>query len=631
MTHATARRRELTGWLIGQTRGLLAPLGLAVIARVLGQLLGVALFVFAASLLIRAAGPQLSGQPVGIGVAVAALAGMAIAKALLRYAEHYAGHYVAFTSLQRLRDAFFARLIPQAPAATQGRAGAELTSRATSDIDRIEVFFAHTLPPAVSAVAVPAIALTWLAVVVDPRLALTLTLTVAALLALPLLTRRGAVDSADAVARVRGQIAERLGDDVQGMREILGFGIAEQRLDGLARVDAARTTAAAQVGASQATRAGLSVLLQGGGLIAVLLIGAGVGASPAAIMTALAVGIGLIGPARGFEDYITGLDNAFAATARIREIMDAAPAVTDSASRTAAAAPAATGDPCESEATPGPAAAAPLSGTAAPLSDTPAPPSGTAGSLSGAAGCLSGAAAGIEFDDVTFSYDPNAGPRALGCVTLHAEAGTWTHIVGVSGSGKSTLAGLLLRGWNPESGVVRLAGTDVRELPLAELRSRISLAPQRPTTLRGTLRENLTLAAPDATDEQIAEALMLAGLPDWTERLAEPVGARGQGISGGQLQRLSLARALLPNPQVLIIDEGLSQLDADTAAEVRQRLQAIENLTIIEITHRADLIDDAAAVWVLDLGTVVESGTAGQLRSRTGPFQRLEARMAYDA
>ncbi|MBU8578490.1 ABC transporter ATP-binding protein [Brevibacterium luteolum] len=617
MTHATARRRELTGWLIGQTRGLLAPLGLAVIARVLGQLLGVALFVVAASLLIRAAGPQLSGQPVGTGVAVAALAGMAIAKALLRYAEHYAGHYVAFTSLQRLRDAFFARLVPQAPAATQGRAGAELTSRATSDIDRIEVFFAHTLPPAVSAVAVPAIALTWLAVVVDPRLALTLTLTVAALLALPLLTRRGAVDSADAVARVRGQIAERLGDDVQGMREILGFGIAEQRLDGLARVDAARTTAAAQVGASQATRAGLSVLLQGGGLISVLLVGAGVGASPAAIMTALAVGIGLIGPTRGFEDYITGLDNAFAATARIREIMDAAPAVTDSASRTAAAAPAATGDACESEAAPGPAAAA--------------PPSGTAGSLNSAAGSLSGVAAGVEFDDVTFSYDPNAGPRALDCVTLHAEAGMWTHIVGVSGSGKSTLAGLLLRGWNPESGVVRLAGTDVRELPLAELRTRISLAPQRPTTLRGTLRENLTLAAPDATDEQIAEALMLAGLPDWTERLAELVGARGQGVSGGQLQRLSLARALLPNPQVLIIDEGLSQLDADTAAEVRQRLQAIENLTIIEITHRADLIDDAAAVWVLDLGTVVESGTAGQLRSCTGPFQRLEARMAYDA
>lgn len=603
MTATPASRRELTGWLISQTRGLLAPLGLAVIARVLGQLLGVALFVVAATLLIRAASPQLSGQSIGIGTAVTWLAGIAIAKALLRYGEHYAGHYVAFTSLQRLRDAFFSRLVPQAPAATQGRAGAELTSRATSDIDRVEVFFAHTLPPAVSAVAVPAIALLWLGIAVEPWLALTLAVAVLALLALPLLTRRGAVDSADAVARVRGQIAERLGDDVQGMREILGFGITEQRLDGLEDIDAARTTAAAQVGTSQAIRAGLSVLLQGSGLIAVLLVGAGIGASPAAIMTALAVRVGLIGPARGFEDYITGLDNAFAATARIREIMDAVPAVSDSASRTAPAAFAATGDARESEAGSGPAATA----------------------------SRSGAAASVEFDDVTFSYDPNAGPQALECVTLHAEAGTWTHIVGVSGSGKSTLAGLLLRGWDPESGVVRLAGTDVRELPLAELRSRISLAPQRPTTLRGTLRENVTLAAPDATDEQIAAALTLAGLPDWTERLAEPVGARGQSLSGGQLQRLSLARALLPNPQVLIIDEGLSQLDADTAAKVRQRLQSIENLTIIEITHRADLIDDTAAVWVLDLGTVVESGTAGQLRSRNGPFQRLEARMAYDA
>ncbi|MCT1830389.1 ABC transporter ATP-binding protein [Brevibacterium luteolum] len=586
MTHATARRRELTGWLIGQTRGLLAPLGLAVIARVLGQLLGVALFVVAATLLIRAAGPQLSGQSIGIGTAVAVLAGLAIVKALLRYAEHYAGHYVAFTSLQRLRDAFFARLIPQAPAATQGRAGAELTSRATSDIDRIEVFFAHTLPPAVSAVAVPVIALLWLGIAVDPRLALTLTLTVAALLALPLLTRRGAVDSANAVARVRGQIAERLGDDVQGMREILGFGITDQRLDGLERVDDERTTAAAQVGTSQAIRAGLSVLLQGGGLIAVLLVGAGTGASPAAIMTALAVGIGLIGPARGFEDYITGLDNAFAATSRIREIMDAAPAVTD----TAANAPAQETDP-------------------AAQSDPAAPE--------------------VAFSDVTFGYDSDH--LALDDVSLQAEAGEWTYVVGVSGSGKSTLAGLLLRGWDPDHGTVSLDGVDVRDLPLEMLRSRISLAPQRPTTIRGTLRENLTLAAPQATDEQIAEALAVAGLPDWYEKLDKPVGPRGLSISGGQLQRLSLARALLPNPQVLIIDEGLSQLDADTAAEVRQRLQSIENLTIIEITHRADLIDDTAAVWVLDLGTVVESGTAGQLRSRNGPFQRLEARMAYDA
>lgn len=588
MTAASASRRELTGWLIGQTRGLLAPLGLAVIARVLGQLLGVTLFVVAATLLIRAASPQLSGQSVGIGTAVAWLAGIAIAKALLRYGEHYAGHYVAFTSLQRLRDAFFSRLVPQAPAATQGRAGAELTSRATSDIDRIEVFFAHTLPPAVSAVAVPAIALLWLGIAVEPWLALTLAVAVLALLALPLLTRRGAVDSANAVARVRGQIAERLGDDVQGMREILGFGITDQRLDGLERVDDERTTAAAQVGTSQAIRAGLSVLLQGGGLIAVLLVGAGIGASPAAIMTALAVGVGLIGPARGFEDYITGLDNAFAATARIREVMDAAPAVTDTAAETPAQAPTAVEAQAEHSA--------------------PA----------------------VTFTSVTFGYDSDAEHLALDDVSLQAEAGEWTYVVGVSGSGKSTLAGLLLRGWDPDHGTVALDGVDVRDLPLEVLRSRISLAPQHPTTIRGTLRENLTLAAPQATDEQIAEALAVAGLPEWTEQLDKPVGPRGLSISGGQLQRLSLARALLPSPEVLIIDEGLSQLDADTAAGVRQRLQEITGLTIIEITHRADLIDDDAQVWVLDLGQVVESGTAGRLRSAHGPFSRLEARTAHD-
>lgn len=591
MTSRTASRRELTGWLINHTRGLLSPLVFAVIARVLGQLLGVALFVLAAHLLIQAAdlhvfGLQSAGQQpaeqVRIRTAIAWLAGIAIAKALLRYAEHYAGHYVAFTSLQRLRDAFFQRLIPQAPAATQGRAGAELTSRATSDIDRIEVFFAHTLPPAVSAVAVPVLALIWLAVTVSPALALALAVTVAALLVLPVATRRGAVDSAAALARVRGDIAERLGDDVQGIREVLGFGIESQRLAGLAELDRTRAAAASRVGASQAIRAGLSALLQGGGLIAVVLVGAATDARAAAIMTALAVGVALIGPARGFEDYITGLDNAFAATARIREIMDAAPTVTDP-------------DPAAEPTT----------------TSEPATASG----------------ADVVFDAVTFSYAPDSEHRALSEVSLHASAGSWTHIVGVSGSGKSTLAGLLLRGWDPVAGSVRLGGRNVRELPLDELRSRISLAPQRPTTLNGTLRQNLTLAAPKATDEQIAAALTVAGLADWGERLDERIGPRGLSISGGQLQRLSLARALLPEPQVLIIDEGLSQLDADTAAEVRQRLQELPDLTIIEITHRADLIPAEAPVWVLDLGQVVEHGTAGQLRAGTGPFSRLVARM----
>nr|MBP8921836.1 ABC transporter ATP-binding protein [Micropruina sp.] len=159
MTARTPSRIGLTRWLIGHTRRLVPVLGVAVVARIAGQLMGVALLVLAADAIARTS----SGTAVSLPGLVGLLAAVALGKALLRYLEHYAGHWVAFTALQRLRELFFDRLIPQAPAATTGRAGAELTERATRDIDRIEVFFAHTLPPAVAAVAVPGVALAWLA------------------------------------------------------------------------------------------------------------------------------------------------------------------------------------------------------------------------------------------------------------------------------------------------------------------------------------------------------------------------------------------------------------------------------------------------------------------------------------
>lgn len=570
----SAGRLKLTRWLVDHTKNLLAPLVGSVAARIVNQLLGVALFVVAAGSIARAA----STGAVALLPLAGTLVGLALVKALLRYLEHYLGHWVAFTALQRLRELFFSRLAPQAPAATAGRAGAELTERATRDIDRIEVFFAHTLPPAVSAGVVPAVALSWLAAVTDARLALAIAPFVAVIVVLlPLLAARSTWRSAERVGRARGAIATEVGDDVQGVREILAFGAERQRLRRLDAADAALTRARSGEGRVRGVRAGLVVLLQTGALVAVVIVGTSIGADAPTIATALAVGVGLWAPTRGVDEFLAGLDGAFAATARVCRVVDAE----------------------------------------APVRDPVVPRT-------------AGAEASAALRGVTVRYPGDARP-ALDDVDATFPAGSWTAVVGVSGSGKSTLGALLPRGRDADTGTVTLGGTDVRDLALDELRGRVALVSQRPTLLRGTLADNLRLAAPDASDEELHAALRIAALDEWIDALPDGLetatGERGAAVSGGQLQRLALARALVAHPTVLVLDEALSQLDAETAASVRARLREHRpGLTVVEITHRADLVPDDDRVVVIDAGRVVETGTAGELRERAGAFRHLEAR-----
>lgn len=572
-------RLELARWLHGHTRTLLSPLLISVVARVLGQLLGVALLVMGMHAITAAA----MGRPIELGSLVGWLVGLSLGKALLRYLEHYTGHYVAFTSLERLRELFFTRLVPQAPAATRGEAGSELTSRAVEDIDRIEVFYAHTFPPAASAVLVPTLSLGWLAVAVNGQVAAMLTPFVAVALLTPFLAGPGAGRAARQVAAVRGDLAGRIGDDIQGVREVLAFGLQEQRLAGL-RADGRRLAQTrSRVGLRQGVRGAITAVAQSLGLISVVVVGASSGLGLEAIGAALAVSIGLWGPTKSVDGFAASVDTAMAATARIRQVIDAAPQVVDP-------------------------------------------------TVAGALPAVAEGASAVEFNDVGFAY-PGSGRSALEQVSVAVPAGKWTCVVGVSGSGKSTMATLLMRGWDVTTGTVALNGVDIRQLRLEDLRAAVALVPQRPLLLRGTLADNLRLGAPDATDTELADAVSVVALQEWVAGLPEgmqtPVAERGLSVSGGQLQRLALARALVARPQVLVLDEGLSQLDAATAALVRARMaQSHPTLTVLEITHRADLIPDSVQAFVLDAGRLVESGTAAQLRRAGGYFAGLEARAA---
>ncbi len=580
-------RLALTRWLVGHTRALVPTLGLAVVARVLGQLAGVALLVTAVSALewawISAALSSTdvdNREPPSLWPVIGALAGIALVKAALRYAEHYAGHWVAFTALQRLRDLFFARLVPQAPAATRGRAGAELIQRATRDIDRIEVFFAHTLPPAVAAVVVPAVALTWLGLAVDGTLAGVAAAFVVAGLAVPWLAGPATWAAARRTARRRGALAAHLGDDVQGLREILAFNVADARLASLDAASGELGAARVASGRVQALRAALGTALQLGSLVALLAVAGAVGALGSHVAVAAAVVVGLWKPTQGIDDFVTGLDESFAAAERVHAVVEARPQVAD------------------------------------PPDPAPAP---------------SGGGVAVAVERVSLTY-PGAARPALSDVSLSFPAGSWSAVVGVSGSGKSTLAHLLPRGFDPDTGIVLLGGVDVTRLSLDDLRSRVALVAQRPTMLSGTLAHNLRLGAPDATDDDLVAALHTAALDDWYASLPEGldtgIGERGSTLSGGQLQRIALARALVARPSVLVLDEALSQLDGPTARVVRDRLAALPGpMTVIEVTHRVDLLDDDTFVAVLDAGRLVASGPASALRSDNETFATLEARL----
>lgn len=545
-----SERSELTRWLIANTRGLLRPLVLSVAARIVGQTLGVAMLVIAADALAH-------HRPVG--TTIGWLVGLAVLKAALRYLEHFSGHHVAFGALQRLRELFFERLIPQAPAATTGEAGAELTARATRDIDRIEVFFAHTFPPAVSAVVVPAGAVVWLAFAVDGRLAALVACFALLAFVLPFTRWRAGATAAAQVAARRGVVAARVGDDVQGIGEILALQATGERLAALDDAEADLAHAGRRAATLQAQRQAIVMVVQLWPLVAIAHAGTDPQVGRAAAAVALAVMVGLWVPLRGVEGFVAGLDAAFAAAARVRQVVDAPPLVPDLAD--AARAAFEPGD--------------------------------------------------LVFDDVTLTFPGHSAP-ALDHVSATFPAGRWSYVCGVSGGGKSTLLSLLLRDHDPDAGAVRIGGVDLRDQALGLLRSRIAIVDQRPTMLVGTVADNLRLGAPDAAEPRLRAALDVAGLD---LALGSRIGERGATVSGGQLQRLALARALVADPDVLILDEALSQLDEATAAGVRERLAA-RTLTVIESTHRVDLVPPDATVVVLDNGRTVDP-VSGLQRLRT--------------
>ncbi|MFV1972070.1 MAG: ABC transporter ATP-binding protein, partial [Acidimicrobiia bacterium] len=233
---------------------------------------------------------------------------------------------------------------------------------------------------------------------------------------------------------------------------------------------------------------------------------------------------------------------------------------------------------------------------------------------------------GITFDAVTFSYDE--GHPVLEDVNLTIEPARTTAFVGSTGSGKTTIVKLLLRFYDPDTGSIRIDGTDIRTLEQANLRNLMSLVSQDVFLFHGTVAENIAYGAPDAPAERIEAAARTAEAHDFIIALPHGyetiVGERGQKLSGGQRQRLSIARALLTESPILILDEATSAVDNETEAAIQRSLARItHDRTMVVIAHRLSTIRHADLIYVIDKGRVAQVGTHDDLIATEGTYRTL--------
>ena len=236
---------------------------------------------------------------------------------------------------------------------------------------------------------------------------------------------------------------------------------------------------------------------------------------------------------------------------------------------------------------------------------------------------------GIEFRNVAFAYDTQKnGHGALEAISFSLPVGRTVGLVGRIGAGKSTLAHLVPRLFDVTSGEILLDGQDIRRLPLRELRQTLGYVPQDPFLFSTSLKRNLTFGREDLSEAELARALRIAKLerdleifPQGVETI---VGERGVTLSGGQKQRATLARALVMDPPVLILDDCLSSVDAQTEAEILRGLKSIiKEKTCLIISHRISAVKEADEIIVLDEGKIVERGTHDELVQRGGIYADL--------
>ena len=232
----------------------------------------------------------------------------------------------------------------------------------------------------------------------------------------------------------------------------------------------------------------------------------------------------------------------------------------------------------------------------------------------------------VELNDVHFSYDGKN--EAIRGVSMNISAGQMVALVGPSGGGKSTLAGLIARFFDVKSGSIKIGGADIREIPKEELMNSVSFVFQDSKLIKATIAENVKLGKPDATDEEVAAALHAAQCDDIIQKFPDgintTIGTKGVYLSGGEQQRIAIARAVLKNAPVLILDEATAFADPDNEVKVQKAFSELsKGKTVIMIAHRLSTVADADCIYVIKDGLIAESGRRDELLEKNGVFAEM--------
>ncbi|MFF2790369.1 thiol reductant ABC exporter subunit CydD [Streptomyces sp. NPDC058049] len=512
-------------------------------------------------------------------VAVTATRAFGMGRAVLRYAERLVSHDAVLRMLADLRVSVYRRLERIAPAGLREHRRGDLLARLVADADALQDYWLRWLLPVGTAVLVGtgSVAFTaWLLPEAGAVLAVGL---LAAGVAVPLISGACARRAERRLAPARGELATRVADLLTGTAELTVAGALEDRKGRTRESDGLLTSIAARGSAAAGLGGGLSALVCGLTVVAAAAVAAN--AVHDGRLSGVAMAVAVLTPLAAFEA-VNGLPLAVQYRQRVRRSAERVYEVLD--------APVPVAEPEQP--------------AAAPASPFP-----------------------LRLTGLTARH-PGQERAALRDVDLTLEAGRRIAVVGPSGSGKTTLAQVLLRFLDPAEGAYSLGGSDARTLDGDDVRALVGLCAQDAHIFDSSVRENLRLARTGASEEQLRQALAAARLLEWADGLPDGldtlVGEHGERISGGQRQRLALARALLADFPVLVLDEPAEHLDLATADALTADLLAVtEGRTTVLITHRLAGLEAVDEVLVLDRGEVVQRGPYTELAAVEGPLRRL--------
>lgn len=510
----------------------------------------------------------------------AGVRGAAITRTAGRYFERLVSHDATFRVLQHLRIYTFSKLLPLSPAGLARFRQGELLNRVVADVDTLDHLYLRVISPLVGAFVVIVVVTLGLCTL-DVPIALTLGgIMLLTLFLLPPLFYRAGKPTGENLTRLRGEYRQQLTSWLQGQAELTIFGASQRYRARMESTELNWHEAQRRQSELTAFSQALMMLIGGFAVVAMLWMasgGVGGNTQPGALI-ALFVFCALaafeaLAPVTGAFQH---LGQVIASAVRITQITEQEPEVQFHAQQTAV------------------------------------PPQ-----------------VALQLQDITFAYAGQT-QNALEGINLSVAAGSRIALLGRTGCGKSTLLQLLTRAWDPQHGNILFNDVPLREFSEHALRKTVSVVPQRVHLFSATLRENLRLAAPEASDDVLSAMLERVGLHKLLEDdgLNSWLGEGGRQLSGGELRRLAIARALLHDAPLMLLDEPTEGLDATTESQILDLLaNAMVGKTVIMVTHRLRGLASFDQIIVMDNGHIIEQGSHTELLAKQGRYYQFKQRL----